>query len=114
MSSNVKPVLSIFDSKSKTYSDPQVFTSIADAMRSLVMLAEQNPQHPWIKFSADFQPFHIANWNPELALVEPVAHPVGLGTIQTIIPAPQPQGNLERFPTKLNSGDDEKFYGQER
>lgn len=105
MSSNIKPILSIYDSKSKTYSDPQVFTSIADAMRSLVMLSEQNPTHPWIKFSADFQPFHIANWNAELALIEPLSHPTGIGTIESIIPAPAPSaGNLERFPTQLNTG----------
>lgn len=106
MSSNVKPVLSIYDSKSKTYSDPQVFSSVADAMRSLVVLAEKNPDHPWVKFSADFQPFHIANWNAELAKIEPISHPQGLGTIQSIIPAPAPSSNLSRFPTPMHTGID--------
>lgn len=104
MSSNVKPVLAVFDSKSKIYSDPQTFASLADAVRSLISLAEQSPQHPWIRFADDFQPFHIADWNPEDATLKMLSHPVGLGTLRSIIPAPVAPQNLERFPTPMNAG----------
>lgn len=96
-----QPMISVYDSKAQSYSPPQMFTSYAEVFRFFISVKEKNPEHHWAKYPSDFQPFHIANWDGELALIQPIT-PIGLGTLDSIDFMPpgnyQSPGNLERFP----------------
>lgn len=106
LASRPQPMVVVYDTKAQNYMPPFVFPSYADVFRYVKAVKEKSPDHHWAKYPGDFEPFHVANFQPETGQVEPLANRVSLGRLDSAdYDVQKPNfGDLSRFPTVAGVG----------
>lgn len=64
-----KQMFTVYDNVSKTYSPPFVEVNNGTAMRGMMDMMQQQPQHPFAKFPDNYQLVNIGTWDDEQGIM---------------------------------------------
>lgn len=78
-------LVSVFDKKASSYSPPQPFDHVSQALRAYIVFARQKPDSQQVSFCEDYDLYDVGEFNQVNGLVTPCNPPMYIESMINIV-----------------------------